>query len=110
MKVRKYPFFIVVFPEQPLILNMSGKFCPSCDLLILHQDKVEELLTAAMIRLNPDLIGNEYVVIGTLERKGWLEGQKNPHGLKAMFEHLHDFKESVFVEVQPAHWGPAEDP
>ena len=104
-KVRKHPFFIHVDPEQPIVLNMSGKYCPDCDLLILHQDKVEELLTLTMMENNPDVVGNTYLVLGTVERKGWREVQKNPHGLKATFEYLHDFKEHVTFEVAHYGWG-----
>lgn len=25
--------------QQPVFLNMTGKYCPECDILILHQDK-----------------------------------------------------------------------
>jgi hypothetical protein len=57
---------------------MSGKYCPRCDLLILHQDKVEELLAAALAQQNPDLIGNDYLIVGTKERKGWRETIKQP--------------------------------
>jgi len=95
MKTRKHPFFIHIDPDQPLILNMTGKYCPKCDLLILHQDKLDELLTAAMMQHDPTVIGNNYLVVGTVERKGWRESQKNPRNLEIVFDNLHDFKEVV---------------
>jgi hypothetical protein len=67
-KARKHPFLIHIDPQQLVVLNMTGKYCPKCDLLILHQDKVEELLAAAMLGHNPDVIGNDYLVIGTVDR------------------------------------------
>lgn len=88
---------------------MTGKYCPNCDLLILHLDKVKELLTAAMLGLRPDFIGNDYLVIGTVERKGWLEARKNPHGLRSIFRYLHDFQEHVTFEIAHYGWGPAEE-
>lgn len=103
MKVRKHPFFIHIAPEQPLVLNMSGKYCPTCDLLLLHQNKVEELLAAAMIGRNPDVIGNEYLILGTVTRKGWREAQKNRQGLKMIFRYLHEFKE--YLTFKPRHYG-----
>lgn len=109
MKVRKHPFFIHIDPQQPLVLNMAGKYCPICDLLILHQDKVEELLTAAMMGNNPDVIGNDYLVIGTVDRKGWREAQKNPYGLKTTFRYLHDFKEYVTFEIAHYGWLPEDE-
>ena len=105
-KARKHPFFIHVDPQYPIILNMTGKYCPRCDLLILHQNKVEELLTAAMMQHNPTVIGNEYLIVGTMERKGWRESQKNPRDFKMVLEYLHDFKEMVTFEPQHYGWVP----
>ena len=109
MSVRKYPFFIHIDPQQPVVLNMTGKYCSHCDLLILHQDRVEELLPVALMESNPDVIGNDYLVIGTVERKGWREAQKNPYGLKSTLEYLHDFKEYVTFELANYGWGPAAE-
>lgn len=109
MRVRKHPFFIHIDPQQPVILNMTGKHCSNCDLLILHQDKVEELLAATLMGSNPDVIGNDYLVIGTVERKGWREAQKNPYGLKSTLDYLHDFREYVTFELENYGWGPADE-
>ena len=103
MKVRKHPFFIHVYPGQPIVLNMNGRYCPHCDLLILHQDKVEELLAAALALQDPELIGNAYLIVGTVERQGWRQAQKEPYYLQAAFENLHDFEE--VVTFKPAHYG-----
>ncbi|MCP5098242.1 MAG: hypothetical protein GY943_22055 [Chloroflexi bacterium] len=108
-KTQKHPFFIHIDPQQLFVLNMTGKYCPTCDLLILHQDKVEELLTAAMMGHNPDVIGNNYLVIGTVERKGWREAQKNPYGLKGIFRYLHDFKKYVTFEIAHYGWLPDDE-
>ena len=88
---------------------MTGKYCSNCDLLILHQDKVEELLVAALMDNNPDVIGNDYLVIGIIERKGWRESQKNPYGIKSTLKCLHDFKEYVTFELANYDWGPANE-
>ena len=109
MKVRKHPFLVHVDPMQLALLNMSGRYCPSCDLLILHQDKLEEMLVAALLPHNPDVIGNEYLVLGTVERKVWREARKQEDGGQKSLDNLHDFKEAVLVEVEAAHWGPAEE-
>lgn len=87
-----------------MILNMSGRFCPHCDLLILHQDKVEELLTAAMSQHNQDIIGNEYLILGTVERDVWRESKKRPQYLKKALDNLHEFKEVVIFEVEHYGW------
>lgn len=106
MKVRKYPFLVHVDPRQLLMVNMSAKYCPVCDLLILHQDKLEQMLFAALYSQRPDLIGNKYLVLGTVERKAWRESQKLEYGEQKVFANSHDFKEIVLIEVEGPGWYP----
>jgi len=47
---------------------MHCRFCPDRDLLIIHQDELEAQLAAHMSERDPSVIGNEYIVIGTMER------------------------------------------
>lgn len=107
-KARKFPFWVNISPAQPLILNMTGRYCPKCDLLILHQDKLETLITVSLQQSAPALIGNEYLVLGTVDRKGWRETKEQGSDLKTALAHLYVFKEAV--EIKPAHygWGPKE--
>ena len=101
-KARKHPFFIHIYPSQPFILNMTGRYCPACDLLILHRDKVESLMTYSMEQIDPSLIGNDYLIVGTVERKGWRESIKQPGNYDVVFDNMHDFKE--IVQFEPVHW------
>jgi hypothetical protein len=108
MKVRKKPFLIHIDPAVLLALNMSGRYCSDCDLLILHQDVLEDLLVRAFTQHNPSIIGNKYLVIGTLERSYW-QKHKGQMTMGPALEYLHDFKKVVSYKVIPAHWGPDED-
>jgi len=73
-KLRKNPFLVHIIPAFPTLLNMTGPYCPKCDLLILHQDKVERMLMAACeLNGHPELIGNEYLVVGIVERSYFRE-------------------------------------
>lgn len=106
-KLRKLPLFVFLEPAQPLILNKTCRYCPSCDLLILHQDELEQLLTAmCMQRGTPHLIGNDYLVIGTVDRADWKKGQQTPitsnEDIRAI---VHDFKKVVDFERQRYGWG-----
>ena len=82
----------------------------AANLLIAHQDQIEALLANLFAERDPEVIGNDYVVIGTVERKAWREGMKQPKGIDDMLAHLHDFKEVLTVEYQPAGWYPADEP
>lgn len=107
-KVRKRVFVIHIEPRQLLNLNMSGRYCPDCDLMILHQDVVEDLIARTFTTLNPDIIGNDYLIMGTLDRKIWLAVQEDPHSYDLVFDNLHVFKN--VVKFEPEHYGWVPDP
>jgi len=107
-KARKKVFVIHIEPGQLLNLNMTGRYCPACDLMILHKDVVEGLMTAAFAQINPSIIGNEYLIMGTLDRKIWLDIQEQPYNYSLVFDNLHVFKN--VVKFEPRHYGWAPDP
>jgi len=104
MRQRKLPLFIHVEPLHPVVLGYTCRYCPDCDLLIAHQDEIEGLLANLFAGLDPSVVGNDYLVLGTVERKPWRESLKQPKSMGEMLEYLHDFKEVRTVEYQPAGW------
>jgi hypothetical protein len=103
MTTRKKPFFIHVEPATMIVLNMTARFCPMCELLILHRDKLEQLLVAACIERFPEIIGNDYMVLGTLERSHWRQVIAGSTSQEAL-EHLHDFRRVLTFEPQYPTW------
>ena len=71
MHQRKLPLFIHVDPMQPVTLNKTCRYCPHCDLLIAHRNEIEDVLTGIFTTLNPEIVGNDYLVIGTVDRATW---------------------------------------
>jgi hypothetical protein len=80
-------------------LNKICRYCPGCDLLIVHQDELEALLEAFFTEHNPEVIGNDYLAIGTLERADWQRGTQSPLLIQELVAHLHDFKEVLQFEL-----------
>ncbi len=95
MHQRKLPLVIHIDPMYPLSLNKTCRYCPDCDLLIAHQNDIEGLLTAMLTVHKPEIVGNEYLVIGTMDRSDWKRGVQNQLPLQDLLEVLHDFKEVV---------------
>lgn len=102
--IRKFPFAIHIDPMTLLTLNMSGPYCPACDLIILHQDKVESLLTATFAELDPSIIGNDYLIMGVVERAYWRKASRGNGTHQELFDNLHVFRQVVKFEPQRAVW------
>ncbi len=47
----------------------------------------------------PEVIGNDYLVIGTLEKAVWKQGTQQHMTMQEMLGALHDFKEVVTFKV-----------
>ena len=109
MRQRKVPLFIHVDPKVPVLLGYTCRYCPDCDLLVAHQDEIEALLANMFAEWDPSLIGNHYLVMGTVERKLWREGMKTPQGIGELIENLHDFKQVMELGFRPAGWYRDED-
>jgi len=104
MRQRKVPLFIHVDPLIPIILGYTCRYCPDCDLLVAHQDEIEHLLASVVGNVAPDAVGNDYLVIGTVERDFWRQGLKTPNSVADLPDHLHDFKEVWTLKFRPAGW------
>jgi hypothetical protein len=97
-KQRKLPLLIHVDPMQLIALNKTCRYCPSCDLLIAHKDQIEDFLMAFFSQKEPDVIGNDYLVVGTVDRADWKKGVQSTLTAHDMLEQLHDFKKVLLFE------------
>lgn len=87
------------------MLGKACRYCSRCELIIAHQDELEDELVNMFSRIKPEVIGNEYIVVGTVEKKIWEKGVNGgviPLG--EMLEHVVDFKEICHIEMQRRHW------
>jgi ADP-heptose:LPS heptosyltransferase len=98
--LRKFPLVIHIDPMFLMALGKTCRYCTHCDLLIVHQDELEALLAAYFSATNPEMIGNDYLVVGTLDKPEWKKGMQDPLTTQEMLDHLHDFKEAVIFTPQ----------
>lgn len=103
MRQRKLPLVIHIDPSTLLTLNKTCRYCPSCDLLIAHRDEIEALMAAMFAEHKPEVVGNDYLVLGTIDRAEWQRGRTSPLNIPQMVAVLHDFKD--VVRFEPADWG-----
>jgi hypothetical protein len=102
-KLRKKPLLIGIEPAQIASLNKTCRYCPGCDLLIAHKNELDALVEAMCHQYMPHLLGHDYIVLGTLERKSWRAGV-HTYSMKTVFENLHDFKRDLVFEPLSYGW------
>jgi hypothetical protein len=100
-RVRKLPLVIHVDRGATIALNKTCKLCPYCDLLIAHQDEIEAFLAAYFGEQAPEVVGNDYLVIGTEDRNAWRRGMRTPLSSDEMLASLHDFRDYVTFTSPP---------
>ncbi len=107
---RKLPLLIHIEPNQLLALNKTCRYCPTCDLLIAHQDEIEGVLAAFLGdgEHASEVTEDDYFVLGTVERKAWREGVHHPRTIEEMREATHDFKRYREVRVSLGGWLPKD--
>ena len=66
------------------------------------------MLALTYEKRQPEIIGNEYLVLGTLELSSWRKREKEPLAIDNVLDHMHDFKERLEVKYTPAHCGPVD--
>lgn len=108
-KVRKFPLVIHIDPSQLFLLNKQCRYCEGCDLIIARRSEVENLVVAAFEQGDRTIIGNEYVVVGTLPRKLWRACNNNTD-MRPMdvLDRTHIFKDVSEFELIPGGWVPDE--
>ena len=61
-------------------------------------------MARAFTQLNPEVVGNDYLVIGTVERATWKRTMQSQLPLEVTLDALHDFKEVVSFKLVGG-WG-----
>jgi hypothetical protein len=104
---RKVPLFIHVDPHYPLILGYTCRYCANCNLLIAHKHEIESYLTQLFRQNAPDVIGNEYLVMGVMPREVWRAGMENLRPPQEVIDQLAKFLSYSTLQRTQTGWFPA---
>jgi len=104
--MRKFAVLIHVEEAGFLALGKTYRYCTPCELIIAHQDELEDELVGVFEHRAPHVIGNPYVVFGTVDKKRWKESL-GPGGFKLdkALEHAADFKDVLGLTLE-SRWQP----
>lgn len=100
----KLPLLIHVDPKHLISLNYTNRYCSKCDLLIGHKHEIEHHLTSIFSQLSPHDIGNDYLIIGAIEKKSWSAGLSRTKFITETIENAHDFKNYKLLRVTMTGW------
>lgn len=92
-----------------MALGKTCRYCSRCELIMAPQDELEAEMAYSLSQIAPEVIGHEYLVLGTIDKKVWQEVLAGGGGaLGEMLQHTADFKRVLKLEVEPGGWYPAE--
>ena len=103
-KIRKFPLVVHIDPQQILLLNKKCRYCVKCDLIITKKSELESLMVASFEQSKPEIIGNNYLVMGVAERRDWLESKKGNISQSETIERILVFKDVLNFENVHAGW------
>ena len=101
---RKLPMVIHVDPQNLINLNYTHRYCRRCNTLIGHKHEVEQFLFNLFSQYNPEVIGNRYLIIGTMEVKAWREGLNKQQSITEARAHIHDLRTYEELRMTMAGW------
>lgn len=64
-----------------------------CDLIIAKKQEIEFLMAAGLSKENSQIVGNNYLVMGTLERQDWKQGNQGTLPPSEIIERMSIFKD-----------------
>ena len=109
MRQRTVPLLIHVAPHYLNIFVHTCRYCPDCDLLLAHWDQLGWNMENYFRACDQTVIGNDFLIIGTAERKAWDRHLRQPMYIDEMLAHVHDFEKVYRVEGSTGAWTLVDD-
>ena len=108
--LRKFALLIHIDEWGLMALGKTCRYCTRCELIIAHQDELEAELAYSLRKIAPRVIGNKYMVVGTVEKSIWQSGLTGSGiDIGEVLKHTADFKKVLDLEVEPGGWYPASE-
>ena len=99
--MRKFALLICIENGGFLALGKTCRYCSPCELIIAHQDELEDELVHVFESRAPEVIGNPYIVFGTLEKQAWKQSLgRGGEALTKSLENVADFKKVIGLKME----------
>jgi hypothetical protein len=101
---RKLPLLIHIKPSTTLAINITCRYCKLCNRLICHKDQLEHIMTCTFQERDPSIIGNDYFLLGIIERKIWRQSLTRTIYPSEMLPYLHEFTSYEELRMTEKGW------
>lgn len=111
-KQRKFVLIIHIDPldpQQPFLLDKICRYCPHCDLIIAEKSELESLISTAFEKSKPEIVKNNYLVFGTLEKADYRQISNSESNPDELIQRTYVFKDVWNFEAIPAEWYPPDE-
>jgi hypothetical protein len=108
-KERNFALVIKIDPQPPFLLNKICRYCPHCDLIIAEKNELESLISTASKKSKPDIVKNNYLVFGALQKADWRQISNSESNADELIHHTYVFKDVWNFEPVPAEWYPPDE-
>ena len=92
--LRKFALLVQIDGWGLMVLGKTCRYCTRCEVIIAHQDELEAELANQFWSVAPEVIGNNYIALGTVDKRFWQRGlQGSGSLLEEALHHTADFKQ-----------------
>jgi hypothetical protein len=106
--MRKFPLFIHIDNVGPVVLGKTCRYCSKCELIMAHKDELDAEIRHLLTGRAPEAVDNEYMVLGTMDRKVWQRSLSGGAPLDESLKHVAEFKKHLTLHVEGG-WVPAKE-
>jgi hypothetical protein len=90
-----------------MALGKTCRYCSSCEIVMVSRKELEAEIARGLSRVAPEVIGKDYLVLGTIEKRIWQHGLGSPgKTIAEMLKHVADFKHQYDLDYKPGGWHP----
>ncbi len=107
---RKFPLFVVIHRQHPIVLGKTCKYCSKCELIVVHEHElVAELVFHSKSLGIGEVSKDDYFLVGTADKKFWKQGLAGKaSSWQEILQHVADFTQHYTLEVEPGGWFPSD--
>lgn len=108
-RVRKLPLAIHVEGLGLFVLRKSCRLCPTCDMVIVHQQELELLIAARLREAGSPGRALDYLVLGTVGSDVWRRGLTGGVSFDELVRNMADFRKHLQIEQTGRGWAPRNE-